>query len=240
MVRTLIFSDLHSRDPTDLAEAMLMSREVDKIAFLGDFGNYLLFERILQFRKDFAGVPMVIIMGNHDYHYANGQRVSSKSSELSPEELVGQWSNSGLKGKILCPTKRIWTGETIRDRSLLYSHAGLSGSVDYEGVDPRLWTRLILPGGVFYDENIRSNFNSMAIQEAHIKFRGHDHYPAVFSQDIKDPRDSFKVSLDKIVKLEEGHRHIVSVGAFYDGNYTIFDEDSSVVEFRKQEVESKI
>ena len=225
-------SDFHGRSPVKLAERLIENHGISRISFLGDYDSPELFREILNFSKEYVHIPMKIIVGNHDFHFASGENIKSPLLDSPSSDYINLWKQESdkLLEKVLCPSSIIRTGKTFEKRKVLYVHAGLSGIVESPKMNVQLWQRLIDNDGI-HEYNVLSNFDSMREQEVHLKFRGHDHYPIVFSQDIEKQGEIFQWRRANKVYLDKDRRHIISVPDYNKGNYVIFDEESSMVHF---------
>lgn len=125
-MKTLVLGDIHGHDSWEY----IVSREcnnVDRIIFLGDYfdsftidpkSQLVNFKKILDFKND-CKKEVVLLLGNHDWHYINNnERYSGKN----------EWTAINSSKLLLdCFDDRIFNLCFI-DNNIVFSHAGISNT----------------------------------------------------------------------------------------------------------------
>lgn len=232
-MKSLIITDMHGKDPIGLVEYHV-AKGVERLVCLGDYDIPQVLEKI---RK--LNMPKILLVGNHDYHHVTYRDIKSKLMRLSREEYEDLWDDypaekDFIKEAIAKNTQDagiIVTGKAGK-RNLVYVHASL---LDWDAEEtglPHIWGR-------FVDESkIVENFRAMQKQNYDIMFKGHDHVSRVLTRAKTDTQEN-PVVLERGVSFEPNPKvllginslHIVSVGAFYQGEYAIFDDKKAEVTF---------
>lgn len=142
MNKTIIIGDVHGRD--QWKQIVAQEKDADKFVFLGDyFDSFNLsgviqmhnFKEIVEF-KETSGKEVVMLIGNHDYHYfpeINASSTSGYQTRLASviKQLVGEnrehlqvahrigefvFTHAGISSEWLDDTIVGWTEETMVDQ----------------------------------------------------------------------------------------------------------------------------
>jgi predicted phosphodiesterase len=231
-MKTLIASDFHSRSPKDLVGSLCSSGEIGRAVFLGDYDEASVLRDILE-----LDIDKIVLVGNHDYELAHGRRIYSPNLRRPLEEYYEIWGDTE-EGKFIRNASKIKNGikqgmKVIRRngrKRIVYVHGGIindnSGDLPFE-----VWSRLDNNRhGDGQKEKVLSTFNRMKDCDYDLMFRGHDHRSQVFSLDGDGRIDYSRGGI-----LNPKRKHIISVGAFVNGDYAIFDEDSMELEFNSDQ-----
>jgi predicted MPP superfamily phosphohydrolase len=125
MENTIVIPDIHGKD---IWKMIVKNHPEDQIVFLGDYfdafdvsqGNQILnFEEILKFRDE-NKERVVLLTGNHDYHYL--ETIDERYSGFSSNPLISQLVTENYKSGILQMAFELQTAS----RRFLFTHAGVS------------------------------------------------------------------------------------------------------------------
>jgi len=250
---TLIFSDMHKKNPLSTIEELAQEMPVEKLVFLGDVDSADIFREIVEF--NLPGTKKVILAGNHDYPFmiesqeTGNARLPPCLEEDFEEKEYGEEVEKWRKDQLLKEfAKRYLNRENMfmhiensQRGEIVYCHASLYDSKTNEKVDA---TTKYLPYQVresFFshedgvkrekDMMIRNNFLVMKQKGYFIFFRAHDHNQRGWS--ICKNENPLTAGMhfhgnptlrEYELLLEPERRYIVSVGAFTRDSYAIFDE----------------
>jgi hypothetical protein len=235
-MKTAIMSDFHSVSPVDVVNG-LKDFGIDRFAFLGDYDDPSVLRDILA-----LDVDKIVLVGNHDHSFIRGKNLSSACLKGPSPTFVKKWAD--------CPERQFvnacsgvyrgWKyGMSVVDGanpSTLYVHGALvSGKYSEQGI-PEIWGRLADPEATGFTPQQRkfSNLREMKKRGYEFMFRGHDHSQEIVSIPKDDDFEDFSgITTSRFGgKLERDKRHIVTVGAFCEGHYTIYDDTTGTVSFR--------
>jgi predicted phosphodiesterase len=227
-MKTLIIADMHGKNPAGLVKQEQKESWIDDAVFLGDYDTPGVLRELRKLR-----IPKKFIVGNHDLHYVYELEIGGPTMSLSWEEysklwdknpkekdfiedsIVGRKKNAGL---IL--EDRLETGKTI-----CYCHGGIVDSGSPESDAPGyVWQRM------YSDDNLMMNFLKMIEKNYWVLFRGHDHCSTVSS--LRKKPAKLYTRLGEKIKLEKSRLHIATVGAFFNGDYALFDSKTGILEYK--------
>ncbi|MBT3397675.1 metallophosphoesterase [archaeon] len=242
-MKIALLSDFHGISPIEKAEALVRDEGVERVVFMGDYDDPSILEEIIQVSFPVDGLKKVILVGNHDVDFAFGRNVYSHGLEHSQEEYFELWGDNP-SGDFVRGASEVFDGilhgvKVIHrfDQNYVYVHGALIGDPVYPMDLPETWGRLIDDGttGFSGERRLMCNFNEMIKQDYDVMFRGHDHIFRAFSV----PRGDSVHSLSAMTSFsDEGvlwkdRRHIVSVGAFCERRYAIFDDETRKLTFEE-------
>lgn len=122
-MKTVIISDVHGRD--QWKQIVAQENDADKVIFLGDyFDSFNIpaveqmhnFKEIVEF-KETSGKEVIMLLGNHDYHYYPGINETSTS---------GYQTRMAVVIKQLVQENKQHLQVAHREHEFVFSHAGLS------------------------------------------------------------------------------------------------------------------
>jgi predicted phosphodiesterase len=220
-MKTFIASDFHGKSPADLVRR-LQNEEIERAVFLGDYDE----PSVLREIQD-LDIGKIILMGNHDYDFSRGSEVYSPKLTRPLEEYFKIWGNTdGGRFARNCPTK-------VVQGDIVYLHGSLYDPYGYG--DAEVWGRILYDDlGFTRERRVICNFREMKKSGYNMMFRGHDHYPIVFStnrENYSEKIDEIVSSIDNVI-LNKGDMHIINLGAFVEGEYAVFDDENLEFEFR--------
>lgn len=233
-----MLSDLHGRSPRKILEDI----SPDRAIFLGDYDEPQLLEEILDLDMD-----KIVLIGNHDHAWAQGEEVVSMDLCRTPQDYIEQWAQCSRARRFVQASAKTRVGRKKGLRvtrrttagTVVYVHGALVSRPDQI---PELWGRVIdeyltgqdLKGNLWKisPARVRANFREMRQNAYSVMIRGHDHSVFVFS--LIDARgvEEFRQEARTEGQLEDGKRYILSVGDFKDGNYLLFDDETREFAFR--------
>ncbi len=219
---------MHGEDPSGLVEKEEKVSGINKAVFLGDYDtpDILRNLRNLKIKKKF-------IIGNHDLHYVYGLGIIGSTMKYSWEEYASLWNRNPKEKdfieKAIIKTRRN-SGLILEDKlesgeKIVYCHGGIvdSGSPDSDAPG-YVWQRM------YSKENALMNFLRMREKDYWTIFRGHDH--SSFVIDFKEKLKKIEKCFKNKITLAKNNLHIVNVGAFFNGDYALFDEDARILKFK--------
>ena len=224
---------MHGDDPRAVIEHHL-ANGVEKLVCLGDYDTPQVLKTIRKLK-----IPKILIVGNHDFHYVKRYGLTSRDMKMDAGGYADLWNEHPAEKEfvqkaIAQPNQNagILVSEKVRKRMLAYVHGSLLGN-DTEDPD--------VPGFVWgrmrNADKIVANFTEMDRLGFEILFRGHDHVSAVFTRAKSDKENPYIMERDGYmhdrVLLKASGLHIVSVGAFYHGEYAVFDDKKMEVRFHR-------
>jgi len=229
---------MHGLSPVKLVKREIKNNGVEKLVCLGDYDTPEVLRDIRRLK-----LPKVLIVGNHDFHYVHNLGIRSENMHGSWEEYVKLWIKNPTEKSFI---ERAIKGNSIKRRNtcsglvvedifdrlkVSYSHASIvDGGSPVSEAPGYVWAR-------FRDSlNILQNFVRMNERNIGIMFRGHDHIsysggvPINGLTEARNINDLF--SMARAVVLDKNKRYIISVGAFIDAEYALFDTNSMRLEFK--------
>lgn len=235
-MKTFIASDFHGNNPTGLVRSLVKNEGIGRAVFLGDYDEPEILRDILDLEID-----KIVLIGNHDYDFCFGEYISSPNLKRPLEEYWRLWGETveGKYGrKCVEITKGIKRGmkavRRIGNKRAVYVHGSLV-SVQCEESPTEVWGRILYGDyGFTRERRVICNFREMKKENYWVMFRGHDHFPITFSTNIRDYSENIKQvnsSIEDTI-LKKGDMHIVSVGAFVEGEYSVFDDKTRKLEYR--------
>lgn len=235
-MKYLIITDLHGNDPASLIAKEIRQNNIERVVCLGDYDDPSVF-------RTFRNLPIKkkLVIGNHDYHYVKCYGLTSSTMDDAGRDAFDYflWWNrkeyaqenkdmlEAINGKKKHIGIKLSEKTSDKKRKLAYVHASL---LDLERTNPNV------PGNVWFrifDNPARTieQFEEMKKMNYWILFRGHDPGYRVFTlgQDKKGKKieeSDVEYRCDELIMLEKDKRHIVSLDAYYYGNYALFDDKS--------------
>ena len=235
-MKTFIGSDFHGRNPVSLVNSLVKSEGIERAVFLGDYDEPKILRDILDLEID-----KIVLVGNHDHDFCFGNEIYSPNLRRPLKEYWKMWGET-VEGKYGRECAKITKGikkglkvvRRVGDKRAVYVHGAIMALSDED--PPEIWGRLLYGNGSGFSKERRviCNFREMKKENYWTMFRGHDHFPIVFSTNMKNYSENIKEinsSIDNVV-LKKEDMNIVSVGAFVEGCYSVFDDQSLKVEFR--------
>ncbi|MCL6500882.1 MAG: metallophosphoesterase, partial [Candidatus Pacearchaeota archaeon] len=239
-----IFGDMHGTDLSALEEA-LRKEDPDSLICLGDFDQTKTIRQFTELQEDYAsrGKKVIVIPGNHDHALLKGILIDSytfkaqgKSGyELAKElredplsiqfieRLFGEHAN---RVKIFLDRGKLWAAYPT-----LISHGGYAGSlrsyIDCPDDIKDLWVRLFNENNELYKKYCKENFDIMAQKGYRVMIRGHDHVSSYVYQDPEKGIVEYKADKNNAFRLFRDRRHIINVGALFDGCFAIIDTEGN-------------
>lgn len=240
MTKTLIVTDSHHEDPADFIRGMRDNEGVERLVHLGDIEEPGILRGILD-----LDISKIVTVGNHEQSYCFDDELTSKQMRMPFQDYVDLW-NGTSEQKYVLESSRIMKGvrrgakviRRVGKRRIVYIHGALSDECVYPDEFLATWGRLEYKGEhkILRRLRVLRNFYEMNEQNYWTMFRGHDHFPGIFSIDKKGPMRGFS----EIEEASEGRTlggdmmHIVSVGPFFDGHYAVFDDKTMKVELKRR------
>jgi len=250
---TLIFSDMHRKNPISTIEMLAQEMPVEKVVFLGDYDSADLVRELIEFKLPEA--EKIILPGNHDYPFMlESQEVGSAKVPLFLEEDFGEKEyGEEVEKWRRCPVlkefaKRYLKRENMfvhvedsKKRDIVYCHSSLYDSKckERECAHVKYLPYQVRESFFSHEEGIkrennpiiRNNLLVMKQMGYSIFFRAHDHTQIGWSicKDENPLTAGMHFHEDPTIRdfeltLEPERRYIVSVGAFIRDSYAIFDE----------------
>ncbi len=228
-MKTFIASDFHGVNPTNLVRSLYAHGEIERAIFLGDYDEPNVLKKI----KD-LDIDKLVLVGNHEYEFAR------KSDEVGFVDPVTKWRYWKIWGDTeagqFAREGPIKIEEELSGKRIVYLHGSLR-SAHVEPQPCEVWGRLVDSGntGFSNERRIECNFDEMKKNDYWTMFRGHDHFSRTYSAN----RDEYAGHMGQIrssvsdVVLKKDDMNIVSVGAFADGDYYVFDESTLKLEFKR-------
>jgi len=257
-MKTLLLTDLHGKDPSRLIRGVAEKEGIEALAVLGDLDTpevlQWIQESVNQYNLRFVYTP-----GNHEYNFVRNMGLSStdmvtdikvlRDGKLRPAfhtksatEYFSEWDAAPeQKQFVLDSSKRMRVdfpnlGLIVADHEIVYAHASL---VDMDRIEKDapdiMWGRLLRN-----KEKLKANFKAMGeINDFRLFFRGHDHIHSVRHSVDGDYVRYFDEIIGKYKINLEDTRSIVTVGAFVDGRYAIYDSEAQEIDFRRFKVKDR-
>ena len=230
-MQIVIMSDFHSHDPSELIKK-LFEDGFRKFYLLGDFDEPKILEKNLSHH---------LCLGNHEIELVDGVDISSGYFLNSTSYYHGIWNHGAGREFVMNHRKKTISRKSgmsivswLENKKILFLHGSLSYAQKPDE-NPLIWGSLSPDRNSFFYSDIKKNFFSMKQRNIDILFRGHDHEPIVFEEwfdsstnFVSYPEVSGKFSLKEA-------RYIITVGAFCEGNYCVYDSINKTVDFRKFE-----
>lgn len=227
-MKIMLMTDMHGENPREAIDREQKDTKLDKIVFLGDYDTPEVVRdlRKIKTKKNF-------VVGNHELHYIFGLEIRGTLMKGSWKDYVALWKRNPREYGFMEDLMIYGNGFILEDiledkRKIAYCHGGIVDSDSPDSDAPGyVWQRM------YSEENLVANFAKMIEKKYCVLFRGHDHCSAVASLDKKTGKVTTPVG--ERVKLAKNKRHIVSVGAFYHGDYALFDSQTRYVDFKNTE-----
>jgi len=253
---TLIFSDMHRKNPLSTIEELTKTIPVEKVVFLGDVDSADIFKEIIKFQP--SKIEKLILIGNHDYPFIveSLQLGEIKKPDYFEKEFgdvdyineVKKWRKdsvlknfamkyfSNLRGSDFqlkeCAFMQV--NESSRGK-IIYCHSAIYDSktefLKKNQLHYQIWESFLLEERRLNEKTLRKNLLMMKEKGYSLFFRGHDHYPQVWSVKREENPINAEMHFEGNpsqgsceIYLQPNRRYIVSVGAFIRDSYAIFDE----------------
>lgn len=237
-MKLMLVTDMHGESPVPTIRKEIKESRIEKVIFLGDYDTPQVLEELrrLRIKKDFC-------VGNHDYHYMFCYGLSSKLMTMNPEDYAWLWKQyPEQRAFILRAIERttknsgIVIEENIDGLKIAYAHASLlDGNKTSSDVKEAIWRRLAKDS-----QGLIENFTIMQKRGYNVFFRGHDHINLAISFLKRKGKLEALVHSGEKFKLQTKGRHIVSVSAFYYGDYALFDTQTRILEYRNTQTGNRI
>jgi len=231
-MKTLLFTDSHGRDPSNLIDWAVNTEGIEKLVSLGDLDTPSVLRAFLK-KATQHNLPYRLTIGNHDYHYAVLHwGTGSHDLHYGSDDAITDWDLSLKEKQFIIDAnegKNSCAGLIVPDREIVYAHASLRDvpSEEVPEVTEIVWGYLFRSAA-----KIDANFEEMARRDDfRLFFRGHDHQSAIFTQEGNFTRDYFGYWGKHKIDIENA-RTIVNVGAFLDGEFALYDSTTQEVEFK--------
>lgn len=231
-MKTLLLTDLHGEDPSNLISVYSQTKKINRVGLLGDIDLPQVLQKILEATKR-LNLPLIHSIGNHDFGHIRGinPRSSLMNEKLNYPKLWESFPNernyiiNAIAGKI--PAAGLVVPDPV-DKRLIYAHASIVNiDVREREVPDLLEMRL----GLGDTEEKEANFRAMQQKGVRLFFRGHDHNRALLSMDINGklkqnyfPYGKYKIDL-------ENSFTIATIGTYHRGMHAIYDSESQELEF---------
>ncbi len=257
-MKTLLITDMHGKDPSRLIRRVVEKEGIERLVVLGDLDTPEVLKSIRDSVKS-LGLDFIYTVGNHEYNFVRHWGLSStnmvkdikvpRNGKLenalhtkSADEYFSEWDDeTEQKDFVLIASinrgmdsKRY--GLIVPKKEIVYAHASLVDTDRTEKDSPDIiWGRLLKN-----NKKLTENFKAMEeIDDFRLFFRGHDHVPSVrCSADGKYIRYFDELSGKYKLNLED-MRSIVTVGAFIEGKYAIYDSEKQEIDFRRFKVKDR-
>lgn len=252
---TLIFSDMHRKNPLSTIEELAQEMLVEKVIFLWDYDSADLVRELIEFKL--LGAEKAILVGNHDYPFMlESQETGNARLPLSLEEDFGEKEyGEEVEKWRRCPVLKEFAKRYLKRENMfvhvedskrgdiVYCHSSLYDSKckERECAPVKYLPYQVMESFFSHEEGvkrennpiIRNNFLVMKQKGYSIFFRAHDHTQIGWSI-CKDENPlttgmhfhEYPTIRDFELTLEPKRRYIISVGAFIRDSYAIFDEQN--------------
>jgi len=203
---TLIFSDMHRKNPASTIEILAQEMPVEKLVFLGDYDSADLVKELLKLQ--ISGAKKIIMVGNHDYPlvleseksgdaripgylaYEFGKKDYSKEAEKWRQDpLLRDFARKYLDNLRDSESKfkddAFMHIEKSSRGKIVYCHASVYDSkkelFEKYGLSYQIWEPFLSEWKREDESIIRNNLLIMKEKNISIFFRGHDHLPRAHS-----------------------------------------------------------
>lgn len=232
-MKTLLFTDSHGRDPTELIDWAVKAEGIEKLVSLGDLDTPDVLRKFLQ-KATQHNLSYRLAIGNHDYHYVvkHWGTGSHEEARYSASDAISDWDMSPIEKQFILNAnegKNPYAGLIVPDNEIVYAHASLQDvpSDEVSGVTDIVWGYLFKSAA-----KIDANFEEMARRDDfRLFFRGHDHQNNLFTPEGNFTGDYFGYWGKYKIDIENA-RTIVTVGAFLDGKFALYDSKTQEVDFK--------
>lgn len=206
----------------------------DLVLSTGDFDQVSVIHEFLDLKDRIGEDSVIDVGGNHDHAMLEEVPISSGTIEEQGKhfhEMVNELhkdpvAKEYLKEIVSNPVKDFEVGGL----NGVLVHGGLTGHIQSPNITDKMklfWYRL------WNDRDFEDNFDLMDDAGYDILVRGHDHRTdhAMRLKDAYKPTYR-KHDLDQSYELDASYNHLITHGAWYEGQYVAIDEDSLEIEFR--------
>ncbi len=240
----MFISDMHGASPVVDIQNEIASGGIEKLVCLGDYDTPEILRELLR-----LDIPKKLVVGNHDYGYVKNTEVKSiEMGKKTFKDYVALWDQqeflfernfiaSASDEKDLSRNAGLILNDVLCGEKVSYAHCGFIDVVNPFSEFPEcLRTRMHWVRDS--EKNIVANFERMQEDDTWILFRGHEHTPLVFSIYRNFPAECTNIDDSATFRVHGGiilnpkQNYIISVGAFIEGQYAIFDTDNRKLEFR--------
>lgn len=226
--------DYHGKSIQSFLELESPTSE-DTVLSTGDFDQVSVIHEFLDL-KDRIGDDAVIDVGaNHDHALLEKIPISSSTIESQSKHYHKMIDELHEDSKAKKYVQDI-VNNPVRDFEVgnlngVLVHGGLAGHIQSKNIDEDMknfWYRL------WDDEDFEDNFDIMDEEGYDLMVRGHDHRrDHAFRR-----KDAYKATfrsrnLEEKYELDQNYNHLITHGAWYEGQYVAIDEDSLEIEFRE-------
>lgn len=206
----------------------------DTILSTGDFDQIKVIKELLELKKELGENSVIDVPANHDHAILNREPITSgtiESQEKHYHEMVDELHSDTEAKEYLqnLMDNKIKEFE-IQELNGVLVHGGLAGHVQSSEITEEiapLWYRL------WDDKHFEDNFDIMDEEKYDIMIRGHDHRKD-HAYRLKDAyKPAYRSNnLEKPYELDSNYNHIITHGAWYEGEYVAIEEENLEIEFR--------
>jgi predicted phosphodiesterase len=230
-MKHLVFGDMHGKGTGDL-DSIIESEDFDSFICLGDFDQTKVIRSVINLEQKFKekGKSSIVVPGNHDHAIYHNEHIYSGTLEKQGKSIQDlhlelQEDNKSKQYLSNLLNKNHGVETKIGDYSTYVIHGGLGGSlISYYNCPKEiedLWFRVD-----FGDYDYRKNFYKMEEKNYNILLRGHDHNRMYGFELGGSYPESLFVTEGGTFELADSKRHMITPGAWVDGNYLIINDSN--------------
>ncbi|MCM2325904.1 MAG: metallophosphoesterase [Candidatus Woesearchaeota archaeon] len=255
-MKSLLFGDLHGRDPFDL-ERVIRKENFENVICTGDFDTVFSINRYLEMIDAFPKSKFYTCAGNHDEGIYNNHILTDSNFtrfgmtlKQMHEELKSDDAAYAFIGDLLNKKQAFMhLYESGREplRFLYFRTVVMHGS--YGGRFSQNWFENFIAGMMFrninkdiwrylqerdsennYQSSVKSHRDNFMIMKTHgcqVMLKGHDHYPEIAFQ---WPNGDIQVNNGEehpTMLLQKGFMYTITPGAFKHGHYAVIETDGN-------------
>jgi predicted phosphodiesterase len=233
-MRHLVISDLHGRAVSEL-DQIIEGEGIGSLICLGDFDQVKVIRSVIDLEDRFReeGKQTLVVPGNHDSAVLDNLPIHSGTLHQQGKDIWGLHQELKQDPVALNYLSRLLGEETNgkeiilgKDCPTYVVHGGLGGSLASHPRCPEKWQDLwfrIDYGGFDYP----SNFVKMGELGYKILLRGHDHH-RMYGFEVEEGKSgSVPVSKGGKFGLVESDKHVITSGAWFEGDYLIIDDSDN-------------
>lgn len=207
----------------------------DLVLSTGDFDQVSIIHEILDLKNRIGEGSVIDVGGNHDHALLEKVPISSSTIESQSKhfhEMVDDLhQDSEAKKYIESIVNNPIREFEIGDLNGVLVHGGLAGYIQSSNITEEMepfWRRL------WDDEDFEDNFEVMDEKNYDLMVRGHDHR----RDHVLRRKDAYTPTyrshnLEEGYELDMDYNHIITHGAWHNGQYAVIDQDSLEIEFRE-------
>lgn len=232
-MKTLLLADLHTEKASKLVHAIAREEDIGTLAFLGDVDTPEVLKNLINSARQ-NNLRLIYTPGNHEYHFANCEK-----GIIGWQPYARIWKDFPKEKQFVKDASKINASDKsliVADNEIVYAHASLvdGPSITNPQVSDIMWGRLQTSNDL-----LALNFKKMKeLDDFRLFFRGHDHASAIYTYDantvkkLDDFRGKFSLDLENSIV-------IATIGAFFQGQYAIYDSEKQKIDFRRFKVKDK-